>query len=181
VVWPEKDGAVSAFIHWVCTAHVAMRVRLRRHEAGHLYQGRFHSFAIQDEAYYYNAMRYVEANALRAGLVDRAENWEWSSVSERRHGSELLVPGPLPLPPNWMDLVNQGFDPDELATLRASVRSGRPYGDAGWVEETSRVLGLEQTLHGVGRTRTRVRRSAGSILPSGVAALAPLPLPLRRV
>lgn len=176
VLWPEKDGAVSAFIHWVCTAHFAMRVRLGRQEAGHLYQGRFHSFSVQDETYYYNAMRYVEANALRAGLVQRAEDWEWSSAFERRHGSELLVPGPLPLPPNWTELVNQAFNPDELATLRASVRSGRPYGDARWVEQTCRALGLEQTLHGVGRTRTRVHGLAGLALPSGLRPSAPLPL-----
>ena len=175
VVWPEKDGAVSAFVHWVSTAHVAMRVRLGRQEAGHLYQGRFHCFAIQDEVYYYNAIRYVEANALRAGLVERAEDWEWSSAAERKHVSDLLVPGPLPLPTNWIELVNRGFDRDDLAALRASVRTGRPYGAADWVDETSKVLGLEQKLHGAGRTRTQPRRAPALILPPGVRPPAPLP------
>jgi putative transposase len=167
VVWPEKDGAVSAFVHWLCTAHVATRAHTKKREVGHLYQGRFRCFAVQEEVYYYNALKYVEANALRAGLVQRAEDWKWSSAWERIHGSELLVPGPLPLPPDWVSLVNRGFDPDDLRALRASVRSSRPYGSPLWAEQTSRSLGLEQKLHGVGRTRTRAHRAGAALVPHG--------------
>jgi putative transposase len=177
VLWPERDGAVSAYVHWLCTAHVAYRVRVKGPEAGgHAYQGRFRCFPVHDAVYYYRALRYVEANALRAGLVQRAEAWKWSSAAERTHGSDLLVRGPLALPADWLELVNRGLDQDDLRALRESARSGRPYGPPGWVEETAASLGLEHTLRRPGRpphqpeSRVRVNHLEAALS-------SPLPLP----
>ena len=54
-----------------------MRYHAHRHSTGkgHLYQGRFKSFPIQDDEHFLVVCRYVERNALRAGLVDHAEQW----------------------------------------------------------------------------------------------------------
>ena len=51
--------------------------------SGHLYQGRFKSFPVEDDGHFLTVCRYVERNALRAGLVDRAEDWRWASSSGR--------------------------------------------------------------------------------------------------
>ena len=53
---------------------------------GHLYQGRFKAFPVEDDEHFYTVTRYVERNALRAGLVDRAEEWRWSSLWRRESG-----------------------------------------------------------------------------------------------
>jgi len=61
---------------------------------GHLYQARFKSFPIEsDDHYYYTAVRYVECNALRAGLCECAEAWRWGSLHRRVRGQRksLLV------------------------------------------------------------------------------------------
>jgi len=52
---------------------------------GHLYQGRFKSFPIQDDGHLLIALRYVERNPLRAKLVERAEEWRWGSCFARQH------------------------------------------------------------------------------------------------
>jgi putative transposase len=46
---------------------------------GHLYQGTYKSFPVQDDEDLYAVCRYVERNALRANLVERAEEWRWRS------------------------------------------------------------------------------------------------------
>ena len=53
---------------------------------GHLYQGRFKAFPVQTDEHFDTVLRYVERNALRAGLVDRAEDWRWSSLWPRVSG-----------------------------------------------------------------------------------------------
>ena len=76
---------------WVGVTHVR-----RYHEhyhsrgGGHLYQGRFKSFPVAEDDYFLALCRYVEANALRAGLVERAEQWQWSGLWRRAHGSDEL-------------------------------------------------------------------------------------------
>jgi putative transposase len=120
VVWPAPGQQVVAFFHRLCTTHA---VRHRRDTAsigeGHLYQGRYRSFAVESERQYYHVLRYVEGNALRAALVSRAEDWRWSSLPERLGQLRaVLDPGPLALPPDWVAHVNQRLPPEVLADLR---------------------------------------------------------------
>ena len=154
VVWPEADNAVSAYIHWVTTMHSLQFRRLRGDVGyGHVYQDRFHCFPVETASYYTQVIRYVEANALRANLVARAENWPWSSACERIRGRRLIVPGPIGEPDNWLQLVNTVPAEDELTSLRASAGSGRPYGSLDWVTRTAGELGLEHQLRPRGRPR----------------------------
>jgi putative transposase len=57
--------------------------------SGHLYQGRFKSFPVQTDEHFLTVCRYVERNALRAGFVQRAEDWRGCSLWQRRNGTEL--------------------------------------------------------------------------------------------
>jgi putative transposase len=154
VLWPLKDGAVSAYIHWVATRH-SLRFRLETDTVGrgHVYQDRFHSFPVQTGRYYFNVVRYVEANALESHVVSRAEDWPWSSLAERLHGHELINDGPLELPEDWADRVNVTLPKPEMEVLTCCERSGRPYGAPGWAARTAIRYSLEQTLRVRGRPR----------------------------
>ena len=81
VLRPRRAGAISDLMRWVGVTHVR---RLHEHYdtrgGGHVYQGRFKSFPVQDDRHFLLLCRYVEANPLRAGLVKRAERWRWSSL-----------------------------------------------------------------------------------------------------
>src|SRR5271157_4380204 len=81
VVSPERDGDLPAFMQQVTNTRMK-RWKAHRHEIGygHLYQGRYKCFPVETEDYFYQVVRYVERNALRANLVERAESWRWSSV-----------------------------------------------------------------------------------------------------
>ena len=70
VVWPRKDGELSRFVGWLTLTHT-QRWHAHRHSSGsgHVYQGRFKSFPVQEDEHFYGVARYVERNALRAKLV----------------------------------------------------------------------------------------------------------------
>jgi putative transposase len=72
VLWPEADGQLSEFMRWLTVTH-AQRLHAHRRDGagGHVYQGRFKSFPVQEDHHFLVLMRYVERNALRAGRVLR--------------------------------------------------------------------------------------------------------------
>ncbi len=155
VVWPQRDGELPAFMQQLTNTHVK-RWKEHRHEIGygHLYQGRYKSFPVQTEGYFYQVVRYVERNALRANLVSQAESWRWSSLSRRPragHDASLLSEWPVPRPVDWLAHVQRPQSEGELDAIRRSVRRGSPFGDPHWVSSTARALGLESTLRRRGR------------------------------
>ena len=165
VLRPGKDGEMSRLLRWVTATHT-MRYHAHYHSSGqgHVYQGRFKSFPIQDDDHFHVACRYVERNALRAGLVDRAEDWRWGSlwrwVQRAEPAAKLLSAWPIRRPPNWIARVNEPLGERELAAVRRCANRGRPLGDAGWVESVARRLGLESTLRPRGRPRVRPQPDA---------------------
>ena len=150
VLWPKEDGELSAFVGWLSHTH-AMRYRTHYHDGGvgHLYQQRYKSFPVQEETHFLKVARYVERNALRANLVERAQDWQWGSLWRRIHIHEtdnpLLHPWPVDEPPDWLALVNEPQSEAELDALRRSARRGSPYGEDPWQKQMAERLGLEHT------------------------------------
>jgi putative transposase len=156
VLWPVGDGDLSEFLRWLTVTH-AQRYHAHYHTAGTgpIYQGRFKSFPVQEDEHLLWLLRYVERNALRAGLVGRAEDWRWSSLWWRvqSRAAGLLDEGPVSLPANWAGYVNGVETAGELEALRRSVVRGSPFGEASWVEGAAKCLGLEATLRALGRPK----------------------------
>ena len=126
--------------------------------SGHVYQNRFKAFPIAEDEHLYAVLRYVERNPLRAGLVQRAEHWPWSSLAGRIAGGEAarwLHPWPVPVPEDWVRLVNEPQTEAELEAVRTSVMRGRPYGSEAWVAAAVERLGLQATVRPRGRPPRR--------------------------
>ena len=72
VLRPQADGDLSRWMHWLLTTHVRRYLRHYRH-SGHVWQGRFKAFPIEDDEHLATVVRYVERNALasRAGRTRR--------------------------------------------------------------------------------------------------------------
>ena len=158
VVWPREDGELSRFTGWLTLTHT-QRWHAHRHSAGsgHVYQGRFKSFPVEDDDHFLTVCRYVERNPLRAGLVRHADAWRWSSLYRWRHGTAkeklLLASWPLPRLAGWVDHVDAPQTEAELRALRRSVNRGCPFGEPAWCDRTVARLGLESTLRRQGRPR----------------------------
>ena len=158
LLWPERTGDLAAFMQKLTITHARNWQEHRgRVGYGHLYQGRYKSLPVETDEHYYQVARYVERNALRANLVDRAEDWRWGSLHRRVHGTpeqrQLLAEGPLALPRDWRRLVNRPQSEGELQALRRSVLRGQPYGDERWVKLTAQRLGLQSSLRNRGRPK----------------------------
>lgn len=153
-LWPRADGALSLFMQWLLTAHVR---RYHRHyqSSGHVWQGRFKAFPIQQDAHLLTVLRYIEGNPVRARLVARAEDWLWSSARERGAQATWLQPVPVAGPKDWLGGVNAPMTEAEVEALQHNANRGTPFGRAAWVRRTARRLGLEASLNPRGRPRTR--------------------------
>lgn len=158
VVWPHEDGELSRFAGWLTLTHT-QRWHAHRQSAGtgHLYQGRFKSFPIQEDNHFLTVCRYIERNALRATLVARAEKWRWSSLYRWSRGTtqeqRLLSPWPVRRSPGWVEHVNEPQTDAELESLRRSVLRGCPYGDEAWSTAAIESLDLASTIRPRGRPR----------------------------
>ena len=128
VLWPFKGAEISTYMQLLMNSH--LRDLLRRHNLGglgHVYQRRFFNDPIANDVHFLNVCRYVESNALRAGLVSRAELWPWSSLACSGPDPEvnLLAPWPVPRPPDWLDQVNRTVSrPTEVKLWCPSDESG---------------------------------------------------------
>jgi putative transposase len=97
-LWPQADGDLSDYMMWLLTAHVR-RYHKHYHSSGHVYQGRFRSFPVQEDDHLPTLLRYIERNPLRAGLVERAQEWRWSSAALNPcPAAPLLDAGPVHRP-----------------------------------------------------------------------------------
>ena len=131
----DADGlrGVIASVHTRYSQHVNRKQEL----SGHLFQGRFASYAM-DDAHLMAAVRYVENNPVAAGLVRSAEGWRWSSA--RAHvgrGTDGLtdVDALGKHVPNWRAMLARGLEAgEEDEAVERGLRSGRPIGDAAWLE-----------------------------------------------
>jgi putative transposase len=156
VVRPRRDEALSGLMRWVGVTHVRRHhEHYRTRGGGHLYQGRFKSFPVQEDSHFLRLCRYVEANPLRAGLVRRAEEWVWSGLQARETGRKpfRLAEWPVNRPRGWLAIVNEDMPDADLKPLRISVNRGRPWGEQSWMLMTARRLGLESTLRDPGRPK----------------------------
>lgn len=151
VLWPYEDGDLGRWMHWLLTTHVQYH-RQRHGTTGRIWQGRFKAPPVQRDDHLLTVMRYVERNPLRAGLVDRAQDWPWSSLRGRAGEVHPLVgPSPVPLPAYWCDFVNEPLTTTELEAVRTSLQRERPYGDPAWTRGTAERLGLLDSLRKRGR------------------------------
>jgi len=156
VLWPEKNGDLAKFMQKLTVTHVRnWQENRRRVGMGHVYQGRYKSFPIETDEYFYQVVRYVERNALRANLVASADDWRWSSLWRREHGTtedrRILNRWPLPRSRRWCTFVNKPQTESEVKAIRSAVKKGQPYGSENWTRKTAEELGLESTLRRRGR------------------------------
>ena len=158
LLWPRADGELSDVLRWITVTHT-QRWHAHHHSAGTgpVYQGRFKSFPVQTDDHFLAVARYVERNALRAKLVDRAEAWQWGSLWRRTRGDAKLTAWlsgwPVERPRDWLARVNRADTKSELEALRLSVQRGRPFGEEGWVRRLCKRCGLESTLRSPGRPK----------------------------
>ena len=158
ILHPKEDGDLNLFMQWLTLTHT-QRWHAHYHSVGygHLYQGRYKSFLIQNDQYVLSVCRYVESNALRANLTKKAEDWRWSSLWRRGFGSakqqKLLSAWPIEVPKEYLKLINRPPVKKELEFIRGSVNKSRPFGDDSWLDKVVKKFRIEMTVRNPGRPK----------------------------
>ncbi len=138
----DEDALGRTFrdVHRTYTGYVNARMRV----TGHLWQGRFSSVAM-DEAHLFAALRYVALNPVRAGLVERAQDWPWSSTRALLAGQDNHVVSVAPALERTGDFrafLSEDFDEAlTYAALRKAEGLGRPIGTREWLEAMAEQSG----------------------------------------
>jgi len=160
VVRPRTDDELSGFFRWLTHTHV-MRWHAHYHTegTGHLYQGRFKAFPIEEDDHLDAVLRYVERNPVRGNLCEQAEDWRFGSAWRTTHGDEqsrsILSDWPIPRPRTWRAHVNKPQTESELTAIRQSVRRGTPFGSDSWITQSAARLKIGHTLRPRGRPKKK--------------------------
>jgi len=141
-----RGESLSQGMQWFTTTYVRRYHRLRR-SSGHVWQGRYKSFAIEDDDHFLTVARYIEGNPVRAGMVDTATDWAWSSHRDRlnliaattgagpagapgtgsagacphHQGQSFLAPLPVAFTESWMEFVDTPLTGKELGQVKKRV------------------------------------------------------------
>ena len=156
VAQPLVDGGLSSFMRALLGTHSKRWRGFRRTLGeGAVYQGRFKAFPMQTDAHFYTVCRYVERNPLRAGLVAKAEEWQWSSAWQYASDRHVvpLDEWPILRPLNWLDLVNDTQNREDEEAVRVANTRQQPFGQPEWASAIATITGSERSLRPVGRPK----------------------------
>jgi len=172
----ERGLVIRAYCLMTNHVHLIVRpVHLRysqkhnyeMHVKGVLWQGRFYSCLLEGD-HYWTAVRYVERNPVRAGMVNRAEEYPWSSAGLRcglRRDSLVAEPGPLDWPQwlwnmprqeqraRWAKWLASPEDKAMVDIIRNCTRSGWPAGNKAGLARLGEQLGIRLLPPRRGRPR----------------------------
>jgi len=158
-----QEGSISRSVQGLLISH-AHRYHRFHQTRGHVWQGRFKSPVIQDDDHLPAVLRYIEANPVRAKLVERAGEYRWSSFAchgDGRHNG--LLDAVLPYDAlavhagtrqgRWSAYVHRTPDEVELAALRRSGETGLPFAEPAWTDRLGRRLKFDLAIRPRGRPR----------------------------
>jgi len=134
----------------------AQYVNKKQGMCGHLWQGRFYS-CILDEKHLFAAVRYVENNPVRAGLVQEPEEYPWSSAKGHvTKGGDIILCNDSYIHndiKDWLSYLKSDTDSDVVEGIRAKTRIGRPYGEDAFTARIGKKLSIELTARRRGRPK----------------------------
>ena len=147
---PQSDDGLRRAIGEVHRRYTRM-VNFRKGWRGHLWQGRFASFVL-DEPYLLTAARYIELNPVRARLINAPSRYRWSSAAAHVHGKDdtlVRVAPLLEMVPNWRAFLARVIREEDIKLLRAHEHTGCPLGGEEFLatleEELGRILETAET------------------------------------
>ncbi len=118
LIEPKAGGALSKFMEHVSKGY-AKYFNKKYGREGHVFQGRFKSFIVQEERYFFTCSRYIDLNPANAHMVASAQDYAWSGYGMLAHGQK----GPLVLDFHLLYLQLGRSDSERQIAYRALVHN----------------------------------------------------------
>ena len=150
----DRIADLSKLMHWIEGTHASRwNVAHGTRGTGGVYQGRFGAVPIETSSSFLRVCRYVERNPVKAKLVTRAEDWQWSSAAKQRtiFNTDCLGMWPILRPPNWIEIVNTPETEREFDDIRKMIRHNQPIGSPEWQQAVAPFCGL--SMRPIGRPK----------------------------
>jgi putative transposase len=156
LVRADHSANLSKWVHSLGTRY-ALLFHHKHETTGHVYQGRFKSFMIENEDHLNRVTRYVERNPVQAGLVPSSYDWKWSSNYERTRNRRFLLCDEefRTERSNWTAYVDTPLAESDIFRIQNCIKREAPFGNEEWVEQTCKRLGLEKTIRPQGRPKKK--------------------------
>lgn len=154
IVVPKDKDSLSRSVGETHKEYTRM-INFREGWRGYLWEGRFKSF-ILGEKYLYRAVKYVERNPVRAGMIERAWDYEWSSAKAHVYGVSDEVLSKFYLLEeidDWKKFLRQEDDQEILKLIRRHGEMGRPLGSKELLIKLAYKYGFDVVAKKVGRKK----------------------------
>jgi len=165
VAVPGADDSLASVFRTVHMLYSQFHNR-KADTIGHLWQGRYYSCAL-DETHVHAAVRYVEMNPVRAGIVASAEDYPWSSAKSHVTGiADPILSGSCFLVEtirDWKQYLAEAPDQTVGTKLIKSTRTGRPCGEDNFVKRLEALLCRTFATLPPGRRYTRKDEEAADL------------------
>jgi len=127
--------------------------------SGRLWQNRFFSTIVEDEPYLWAVVRYIERNPVRVGLVQRAEDYNWSSCKAHVSGfKDSILTGKGWLEENNVQAYKEFLRNDDKEiekSVRNATTTGRPLGSVIFIQLLEKKLGRSLLPKKAGRPKKK--------------------------
>jgi putative transposase len=153
---PESENSLRQAIGEAHRRYTRL-VNFRQGWRGHLWQGRFSSYPM-DEKHLLIAARYIELNPVKAKLARIPEEYSWSSAAAHLAGRDDVLVKVAPLlkmAGDWQKFLSDGIQLLEAHAIERHERNGRPLGSEGFVAAMEARLGRTLTRQKPGPRRAR--------------------------
>lgn len=158
LVRPSLEGYLQKMMQGITlcyTQHINRKYR----RTGRLWESRFHSCMVDQEAYLWAVTRYIEQNPVRAAIVKNPQDYRYSSapahfglVNDPVLGEDLF---PEIQRNGYLEFIQSGIPEGQIKEIRQSARTGRPFGTKQFVTEMERRLGKRLGALAHGRPRKK--------------------------
>lgn len=136
---PEDKNSISLMMQYIGRQYVPY-INHAYGSSGSIWEGRYKSNIIHDEAYLLTCMRYIELNPVRADMVKSPGAYRWSSYQANAQGKDNEIINYHPLYHSlgktkaqrldaYKSLFKAHIDEKQLAVIRASWQTGTPLGN----------------------------------------------------
>ncbi|MBS1258157.1 MAG: hypothetical protein MAG551_01210 [Candidatus Scalindua arabica] len=159
IVIPQKEDSLAK-VFSISHMRYSQYFNKKKNASGHLWQGRFYS-CVLDEGYLLTALRYVERNPVRAGIVRKPWRWKWSSAREhvgRRNGIidlEKITALIDTTAEEWKEYIDLDENEEEVEDIRKHTLLGRPLGTKDFISKLAKRIGMVLSVLPRGRPKKK--------------------------